>query len=181
MATSSVANMIGTLAGYPLDTVRVRMQLENKGHSMLRVAGETMRGEGISGFLKGLSSLILGQTPYRMIIFTMTEATKKELSQSHPLMSNEKKAFIAGSVAGAAALVVNCPIELLKVRAQTSRNKTIKLTQEIPRIVSKDGPIGLFRGFGVMTARDVPSWGIYFFTYDFLKKKMGVSQSMKHD
>ncbi|CAO3599792.1 unnamed protein product [Absidia cylindrospora] len=82
----------------------------------------------------------------------------------------------------------NCPIELLKVKLQTQDPKGVigatgKL--EAPykgvvdcgvRTVRAHGLQGIYRGLGITLLRDFPSYGLYFVTYEGLKR---VFQSMK--
>ena len=39
--------------------------------------------------------------------------------------------------------------------------------------------MGLYKGIFALALRDVPGWGVYFFTYDFLKRCMGVTEAKK--
>ena len=76
------------------------MQLD-KGHSsFIGTCAETLRGEGIHGFFKGLVSPVVGVTPYNVLVFTITETMKNELGNRNPTMSEEAKSFISGSIAG---------------------------------------------------------------------------------
>jgi len=74
--SSSISNIVGTVLGHPLDTIRVRMQIETGQTSFLRTCTETFRGEGVRGFFKGLVSPVVGVTPYNTLVFTVTEAMK---------------------------------------------------------------------------------------------------------
>ena len=69
IATSSISNIIGTILGHPLDTIRVRMQIEHKSVSFTKVCLDTYRGEGMRGFFKGLVSPVVGVTPYNALVF----------------------------------------------------------------------------------------------------------------
>lgn len=77
---ASFSNIIGTVLGHPLDTIRVRMQLETgQKTSFLRTCSETYYGEGVRGFFKGLVSPVVGVTPYNTLVFTITESLRNEL------------------------------------------------------------------------------------------------------
>ena len=77
------------------------------------------------------------------------------------------------------SLIIYNPVELLKVRAQVNRVETVRYREEIPRLISNEGYMGLYKGFGALVCRDVPGWGVYFFAYDFLKRCMGVAEAKK--
>jgi solute carrier family 25 (mitochondrial carnitine/acylcarnitine transporter), member 20/29 len=63
IAASSVSNMLGYLIGHPLDTVRVRMQLESRKISASQVLMETIKNEGPSGLYKGVTQPLIGAVP----------------------------------------------------------------------------------------------------------------------
>ena len=63
---SSISNIVGTIAGHPLDTIRVRMQLEGKHVTMTSICRETVANEGFRGFFKGMISPLVGVTPYNV-------------------------------------------------------------------------------------------------------------------
>ena len=50
----------------------------------------------------------------------------------------------------------------------------MKYRQYIPIIIKNEGYRGLYRGFTANFLRDVPSWGVYFCSYDFSKEKLSL-------
>ena len=127
-------------------------------------------------------SPVVGVTPYNTIVFSSTETIKILLSQHEKTrdFSSRKKAFIAGSLSGGMALFIYNPVELLKVRAQVNRQQFVRYSEAIPEIVSKEGYKGLYKGFMPLLWRDVPGWGAYFCSYEFLKNCFGVSEETPH-
>lgn len=77
------------------------------------------------------------------------------------------------------ALIVYNPVELLKVRAQINRVENMQYRKAIPLLVRKEGFMGLYKGFGALVLRDVPGWGIYFWSYELLKDMCGISDCLK--
>ena len=63
------------------------------------------------------------------------------------------------------------PVELLKCRAQVTLNGKLNYPAEIRSVLSEQGVRGLYRGFWMTACRDVPGWGSYFWTYEWLKEK----------
>jgi len=56
-----VAGVIGTIIGFPLDTIKTRMQTSlNSTVSMHEMAGVLYRENGISSFYRGVSSPLAG-------------------------------------------------------------------------------------------------------------------------
>ena len=121
----------------------------------------------------------MGATPYNAFIFTATETIKQLLGNSYPKMSDEAKSLIAGGVSGGLATLFYNPIELLKVRAQVNRVQNIKYGQEIRKLIKNEGYGGLYKGWAALLYRDVPAWGAYFYAYEFLKERAGVTEAKK--
>ena len=46
--------------------------------------------------------------------------------------------------------------------------------EEIKDIYTKEGLKGFSRGYSGMLIRDVPSFALYFFLYDLLKRRFGI-------
>ena len=59
--------------------------------------------------------------------------------------------------------------ELLKSRAQMTKDGRLNYRREVARIIQQDGYRGLFRGFWATFWRDVPGWGVYFGCYALFK------------
>ena len=55
--------MVGQFIGHPLDTVRVRMQLETKKISARHCISKTIKNEGVSGLYKGVTQPMIGAVP----------------------------------------------------------------------------------------------------------------------
>ena len=77
---------------------------------------------------------------------------------------------MAGSFSGFVSLFVFVPVDLLKCRAIMKVKEKCCYKEEITQLVKQDGIQGLYRGFWATALREVPSWGVYFATYDWLKK-----------
>lgn len=122
----------------------------------------------------------MGVTPYNTLVFTSTEAIKNELT-SRTDMSDEQKSFIAGSASGALALVIYNPVELLKVRAQVNRVESIKYFRATMALLRNEGFIGgVYKGMLALLLRDVPGWGVYFWSYEFLKRQFGMGEAKRN-
>jgi hypothetical protein len=75
------------------------------------------------------------------------------------------------------ALVI-CPTEHIKCRLQTQHAMPPGTSQTIykgafdafDKILSSHGMRGLFRGFGCTVCREIPSFGLYFSSYDYVKE-----------
>lgn len=96
---------------------------------------------------------------------------------------NVMNSFLAGMVSGAAQCVVCSPAELIKLRMQMQRNPTTLFSwhaeqppkiykdpmDAIKKVYQKDGLFrGIYKGFGITLWREVPGFGVYFASYDFM-------------
>jgi solute carrier family 25 carnitine/acylcarnitine transporter 20/29 len=84
-------------------------------------------------------------------------------------MSTTAQAMWAGSIAGAASLSIFVPMDLLKIRAQLTREGKLDYLSECRAILREQGVRGLYRGFWASAARDTPGWAVYFASYEWLK------------
>lgn len=126
------------LVGHPFDTVKVRMQ-----------ALGMKPAESLTKLYSGVTAPLLGVAACNAVLFGSHAAAKA--------FTNSEAA--SGAFAGACMALINCPIESLKVRAQTAKP-------------SSPNPRLLFRGLGVTLIRDTPSFAVYFASYDYLKRNL---------
>ncbi len=61
------------------------------------------------------------------------------------------------------------PVDVLKCKAQATKDGHVSYRTLIPEIVKTEGYGGLFRGMSVQALRDIPGWGIYFYSYEVFK------------
>ena len=84
-------------------------------------------------------------------------------------MSHVTKSMFGGAIGGFCSLVVCVPVEVLKTRAQMTRDGKLNYIKEVRSILSTQGTSGLFRGFWAFALRDMPGWGVYFSAFEKLK------------
>ena len=146
---------------------------------MGQIIRSTIQHEGMRGFFKGLIAPVIGTTPYNTLIFTTTELVKRFLVKNSDILSSilpldfnneEVKNLTSGSAAGAICVIVYNPVELMKCRAQVNRETFINYGKEVPKICRTEGFGALYNGSCAALCRDIPAWGIYFWTYAKLKK-----------
>lgn len=101
------------------------------------------------------------------------EASKERLRHYYPTMTSTSQAMWAGALAGTASLSIFVPMDLLKIRAQLTKNGRLNYLSEVRAIMKEQGIRGLYRGFWSCAARDTPGWAIYFSSYEWLKAQEG--------
>lgn len=85
--------------------------------------------------------------------------------------------MIAGAGAGLVSSIATCPLDVVKTTLQAqSIRKDQKgyegVTKTCMRIYRLSGVRGFYRGLGPTIAGYLPTWGIYFTVYDFIKDRM---------
>lgn len=169
------------LAGYPMDTIKVRLQTSAL-QSSAAVHGpvfagpldcviRTVRNEGIRGLYKGVSSPLGGVPWMYTISFGSWGMAQKMLEEAPNAQLSLFRVSLAGAISGIATTVVTTPVELLKIRLQTqyesgAGTKYRGLWDCAVKTTREEGVRrGLFKGFGATLLRDIPgsaSWyGFY--------------------
>ncbi|RKP36437.1 mitochondrial carrier domain-containing protein, partial [Dimargaris cristalligena] len=105
-------------------------------------------------------------------------------SSSHPNL----KHTIAGAGAGCVSAIVTCPLDVVKTRLQNQgRGDGITplyrgTLHTLRRIGAEEGIRGLYRGLGPTVMGYLPTWAIYFSTYDALKVQIArrLNRSIDH-
>jgi solute carrier family 25 carnitine/acylcarnitine transporter 20/29 len=175
-----VAGVTGTVAGYPFDTVKIRLQTQTLNYRLysgsLDCFIKIAKQESILGFYKGMSSPMFGVAIINGVVFSIQNRSKG-------LFENPDAYFtlaITGAIAGAAQAIICSPIELVKTRLQMQgigqQRKLFALSTHLYK-----GPIdclkksyqrrgirhGIMRGLSMTFARDIPSFAVYFPAWQF--------------
>ncbi|KAJ3042284.1 hypothetical protein HDV00_007651 [Rhizophlyctis rosea] len=130
-AAGGLAGMAQVAVGHPLDTIKVRLQLEGPtarfkgGHAdkacPLDCAIQTVRHEGVLGLYKGMAAPIAGIAFVNAVLFSAYGWLRNVLDPVHganPALMSLDRIALAGAGAGAINSFVAGPIELLKIKLQ---------------------------------------------------------------
>ncbi|XP_029012255.1 mitochondrial carnitine/acylcarnitine carrier protein [Betta splendens] len=168
------------LAGHPLDTIKVRLQTQPKASaSCLLYTGtydcfrKTVSREGFLGLYKGLGAPLAGVAPMMAISF-FGFGLGKQLQQPDPGKPlTHMQIFMSGCLAGVFTTVIVAPGErvkcLLQVQAAGGDRKYSGPLDCVVRLYKEQGLRSVYRGTVLTLIRDVPSNGLYFLTYEYLK------------
>lgn len=191
------SSFMSTTIGFPLDTLKTRMQTHPEFTSYFDCARKTFKAEGMQGFFRGIWAPLISSSFSKSInvsIFTQCKPIvhdilfKDEADETHPFIKNIPICFASGMVAGAGVSVFACPFEFTKIFAQISKlvehnnpsavkNGRANLSDAstaatFKKIVKYEGPLGLYSGFKYHIMRDSLSSGIYYSVYETLKYSM---------
>ncbi|UIZ23205.1 hypothetical protein KXD40_003911 [Peronospora effusa] len=136
---------------------------------------DTLKHEGVSGFFKGMTSPVVGSAATNAIMFAVYERTLKMIDDSVQTPTL-KSVFYAGAVGGFWQTVPLAPAELIKCRLQVQDGRRSSQYQGpmdcIRHIFKARGTPGLFLGFTCTLWREVPSFAVYFWLYEYTKRMM---------
>jgi hypothetical protein len=74
------------------------MQITTDQTNSLKIAQETLKGEGVLGLYKGLLAPLFGVVPYNALVFTLTDFIDVQLEQM--ALASESKKALAGGLGG---------------------------------------------------------------------------------
>ncbi|XP_034027939.1 mitochondrial carnitine/acylcarnitine carrier protein [Thalassophryne amazonica] len=169
------------LAGHPLDTIKVRLHTQPKascGQYVLYTGTydclrKTVSKEGLLGLYKGMGAPLAGVAPMMAISF-FGFALGKQLQQADPGKSlTYAQVFLSGCLAGVFTTVIVAPGErikcLLQVQASSGELRYRGPLDCAVRLYKEQGIRSVYKGTVLTLIRDVPSSGMYFLTYEYLK------------
>ncbi|KAG9481474.1 solute carrier family 25 member 47 [Eleutherodactylus coqui] len=172
----------GVMVGYPLDTVKVRIQTQRSYTGIWHCICSTYKVEKVSGFFKGMSMPISTVSVSSSIVFGVYRNCLHNLCKLKYGIPNVTPSkldiFLSGYAAGAVQVLVSSPADMAKVRLQTQvsphcSNMCSLLAQPkytgpvncLLTIVKEEGFFGLYKGCFALMFRDCHSFATYFLSY----------------
>lgn len=166
LVAATISNMTSSLAGHPLDTIRIRMQMDPDSKCFFSCCRDLISKEGTKSFFKGVSTPMVGSVIGSNVHLVGNKVTKDALDNSGLDLSENTKVALAGATAGFMGLSVFVPVELLKCRAQMTFNGSMSYMEEIKSLYKCNG---MYKGFWAMFWRDVPGFAAHFLIYEQIK------------
>lgn len=159
----SIGGLWGTVASHPLDTIRIRLQLQtyNIYKGIIDWAQKTIKLEGVSGLYKGMLPPIIFQCPTYAFLFAGKEFGDKMVGKIGNFSENTQS-LLAGCVGGWFSTIVSWPAELLKIRSQNEilgKTDYVKLARNM---IKQQGMRSLYKGYLWTLVRDIPAFAVYF-------------------
>eukprot|EP00745_Piridium_sociabile_P019050 TRINITY_DN28799_c0_g1_i2.p1 TRINITY_DN28799_c0_g1~~TRINITY_DN28799_c0_g1_i2.p1 ORF type:complete len:329 (-),score=34.99 TRINITY_DN28799_c0_g1_i2:1185-2105(-) len=154
-AVGGMAGCMATSCVQPIDMIKVRIQLVEKGggtKNPLTIASKLIRDEGFLSLYKGLDAGLIRQITYttaRIGVFRYTCDWLKEDGKPLPL---QKKAF-AGLFAGGIGSIIGNPADLSLIRLQSDATLPVEqrrnytgFANAFSRTVNEEGVLALWKG-----------------------------------
>uniref|UniRef100_A0A2M4ANP4 Putative mitochondrial carnitine/acylcarnitine carrier protein n=1 Tax=Anopheles triannulatus TaxID=58253 RepID=A0A2M4ANP4_9DIPT len=182
------------LVGHPLDTIKVRLQtmpIPPAGQAPLYAgtldcAKKTIAREGFRGLYKGMSAPMTGVAPIFAVSFFGFGMGKKIQQQTPDEELSNTQLFVAGAISGIFTTTVMAPGERIKCLLQiqqggNSPQKYNGMVDCAKQLYAEGGLRSIYKGSFATLLRDVPASGMYYFTYEYLKRKMEPAPGAKPD
>ena len=159
----------------PLDRTKIKFQVSKTPFSYNKAFYILYKGymnNGILSWWRGNSATMARVIPYAAIQFTAHEQLKRKLgSVNHEALPPGKR-FIAGSLAGAAAVCFTYPFDMVRARmAVAGKLQYSTLRQTFKTIYQQEGAKTFFNGFVPTLVGITPYAGTSFFMYESLKNR----------
>ncbi|XP_055641837.1 probable mitochondrial glutathione transporter SLC25A40 [Toxorhynchites rutilus septentrionalis] len=140
------------------------------------------RSEGIKSLWSGLSPTLVLALPTTVIYFVAYEQFRIRLKEIY-LRRNGTGTdlpmwlpMLAGGSARVLAVTIVNPLELIRTKMQSESLSYTEVGRAFKGMLKTQGILGLWKGFFPTILRDVPFSGIYWTTYETIKKRSNVTQ-----
>jgi len=170
LTAGGIAGSAGVVVGYPLDSIKVRMQMGT---------ASTVQFGGVSSLFRGVGAPFATAALVNASIFgsygKSTRLWDDCFENTNEMTS--LKAFTCGIFTWIVSSFLLCPTEHVKVQLQTQQHAGVgsRVIYRDPldatrKIVANHGISGLYRGLIATCCRQGPGFGIYFASYDTIKE-----------
>ncbi|XP_061364026.1 uncharacterized protein LOC133307520 isoform X2 [Gastrolobium bilobum] len=172
---------------YPVVVLKTRQQVAQSQVSCIKTAFSLIRGEGFRALYRGFGTSLMGTIPARALYMAALEVTKSNVGTSTVRfgIGEPTAAAIANAVAGLsaamAAQLVWTPIDVVSQRLmvqdgynssnpKASACRYVNGIDAFRKILSTDGPRGLYRGFGISILTHAPSNAVWWASYSLAQR-----------
>ncbi|ORX55338.1 mitochondrial carrier [Piromyces finnis] len=118
--SAAAASVIGTVVGYPFDSIKTRMQTYNYG-KMRNCIKLTYKSEGLRGFYRGVGPPLITISIVKSISYSIYNRSKNMIDRyfdPKSLYGLTVSSSAAGAVSGYISAIISCPLELIKMQRQ---------------------------------------------------------------
>ena len=164
---AAVGNVFSSIVRVPPENVKLQVQagLKDNGIQALRsILRQKDGGLGLAGLYRGYWAQLLKDIPYSGVQFVTYDYVKHKLGLN---------GLASGALAGACAVLVTSPLDVIKTRIMTAVHPQqclhLGILQMGVMICGKEGPSALFKGLVPRLLHKVPASAVCLMTYDFLQ------------
>ena len=195
LIASTCGNLVSSVIRVPPENVKQQVQAGLYQNGLQATRSIVSQG-GIQALYRGYLAQLLKDIPYSAVQFTVYDWIKRrreriEIQTGHhhrlngPYVHISGKDLIGGALAGASAVLLTSPLDVVKTRIMTTKTtSSIGLVSPPTRkhqlgvlrmcllIYQKEGPKALFRGLLPRLMQKVPSSALYLITYEYLTQTL---------
>jgi solute carrier family 25 carnitine/acylcarnitine transporter 20/29 len=178
-----IAGAVGVVFGFPFDLIKVKIQTNPTLYPTAMVAlRSVLKQDGYGGLFKGCIPPVVMQGVINSLIFTGEGVATKLLEpdlrpgeSASPLNS-----FLAGSCGGLLQCTVLIPSDVIKCTMQAGAMEggsggAFAQTAEVSKVIYRaEGLAGFYKGALVTVMREIPSIGVYFFSYKAIRSAVAL-------
>jgi len=177
MIAGAVANGAGTLATYPIDTIRAHF---TTGES--KSLGSIIRSRGVRGLYSGVTEALMLSLPMgaiylgvfdltRRLLITENKSKRQRSTKNARRQRSSPTSFLGSVPSMGAALTAQLATGLISVPADAIRLNTqlgisSSYLSAVRDIVRHHGPQGMYRGFAFAMGKGVPACVLRFGIFD---------------
>ena len=171
---ATCATITSTIAGYPFDTVKTKMQVGNY-KSSFNCLKITISNEGIQGLYRGALPVMISTSFFRSLTFSLYHNAKNWISVNSNGNHPSFKYIYAGVFSGSIVSIISAPLEFIKVLRQTEslhnhlESRNLGFWGWIKHVYLKKGIFGFYSGANLQLLRDSTGTAIYFYAYEKCK------------
>lgn len=180
--------MSGGLAGataqgliYPLDTIRTRLAVSNKGvyRGIYHAAALMLEHEGFMAFYRGIVPSMIGILPYAGVDICIFEMLKDHLLEMYNGNPPSYMILGAGMLSSTLAQFASYPLALVRTRLQAQGVGGVPLKYNgmvdvFRKTIKGEGFRGLYKGCIPNLFKLAPAAGISWYVFEETKKYLGV-------
>lgn len=173
---------------YPVVVLKTRQQVSQSQVSCIKTAFSLIRGEGFRALYRGFGTSLMGTIPARALYMAALEVTKSNVGTATVRFgfTEPTAAAIANAAAGLSAAVaaqlVWTPVDVVSQRlmvqgccnsSDPTKAHSYRYNNGIDafrKILSNDGPRGLYRGFGISILTYAPSNAVWWASYSVAQR-----------
>jgi len=168
------AGILEHTSTFPMDTVKTHMQsycahCPNKDNCATTLRRIYCKSNGISGFYRGIQTMLYGCAPAHALYFSSYELTKRWFTASNPGADmNAMQGAFAGCISTFLHDSLMTPLDTLKQRMQLGHYNSVR--NGLTSIVREEGAFALYRSFPITLATNLPYGSIMFAVNESLRQ-----------
>ncbi len=161
------------LVGHPFDLVKVRVQTSTAYASSADAFKTLLHQEGLTGVYRGVTAPLLGVAPIFAVNIWGYDQGRK-LARHFSVQEDWKVAAVGGAFSALPTSFLQVPGDRIKLRLQVSNAKHhASPVNEFKAILAESaGWTGLYRGYWITLAREIPGSAIYFSNYTWTRQEL---------